>query len=100
MHVKLLPMGTSAADLQSLPKPYLKTSGQIKVSQLKKYISKKLRLDDGVKVELLCRGDPLGGELSLHFVMRTRWVVPNDDELGTDFVLHYRKQSGGRASPA
>ena len=37
------------------------------------------------KIEILCSGDPLGGELSLIFVSRTRWVHSADD-----FTLTYR----------
>jgi len=82
-------------DTQSLPplQRVIRTSGRLKVGGLRKFIWNKLiSLDDSLSssltpssIEILCSGDPLGGELSLIFVSRTRWVHSADD-----FTLTYR----------
>jgi len=69
--------------LPPLEKPYLKTNGRLKVYQLKKYLAKKLSAS--CDIELLCRGDVLGAELSLHFITKTRWVDGSHD-----LLLNYR----------
>ena len=53
---------------------------------LKKYLGKKLGCTSKEEVELCCNGDPLGPELSLNFIKKTRW---HDN---TDLVLHYSKK--------
>ena len=74
-----------AAALVALDKPYLKTSGKLKISQLRKYLSKKLK-EDADDLELLCAGEGLAAEHSLHFIKRTLWPQP-----GVELVIHYRK---------
>ena len=74
------------AALSALDKPFLKTSGKLKISQLRKYLSKKLRVDDASELELLCAGEGLAAEHSLHFIKRTLWPQP-----GVELVIHYRK---------
>lgn len=68
--------------IPSLEKPLLRTSGRLKIAQLKKYLLKKLKMDDVVAsnaVQIFCNGDRLGDELSLTFVFRTRWLHPNEE---------------------
>ena len=88
---------TEAQVLPSLDKPFLKTSGNLKVAQLKKYIAKKcmeattegsggeVSADD---VEVLCNGASLGPELSMYFIKCTRWV---QDE--AHLLLNYRRKT-------
>mmetsp|Transcript_11253 Transcript_11253/g.17076 ORF Transcript_11253/g.17076 Transcript_11253/m.17076 type:complete len:270 (-) Transcript_11253:84-893(-) len=71
--------------LSPLEKPLLRTSGRLKIVQLKKFLAEKLKLDV-VKLEVLCNGAPVGDELSLTFIHRTRW----NDSLGEDMILCYR----------
>jgi hypothetical protein len=72
--------------LQPLEKPFLRTSGKLKVEHLQKYLKKKLKLGDKKMVEISCKGAMLGPELSLHFILKTRW-----HDTSSDLVLNYRK---------
>mmetsp|Transcript_507 Transcript_507/g.816 ORF Transcript_507/g.816 Transcript_507/m.816 type:complete len:100 (-) Transcript_507:20-319(-) len=64
----------------------LRTSGRLKVAQLKRFLKMKLNLSaNPIVVEILCNGDPLGDELSLMFIHKTRW--PRDE---IPFILTYR----------
>ena len=71
--------------LAALEKPFLRTSGKLKVIHLKKYLCKKLALGGVDEVEILCKGETLGPELSLLFISRSRWV-----DRKHDLVLNYR----------
>ena len=77
---------TSGEALAVVDKPYLKTSGKLKISQLRKYLAKKLH-ERPDQIELLCANEPLAAEHSLHFIKRTLWSHSTDLEL----VIHYRK---------
>ena len=61
--------------LATLDKPYLKTCGRLKISQLKKYLSKKLQVERPEDIEVLCHGDALGSELSLQVSMFQPWLI-------------------------
>jgi len=90
-----------------LDKPILRTSGQLKVLQLKKYILKRAKKKKSESlapqqasstsgaasklIEISCNGDPLGDELSLTFVHRTRWL----NNSSQDLTLHYRYKREG-----
>lgn len=90
-----------------LDKPILRTSGQLKVLQLKKYILKKAKKKKSESlapqlasstsgtasklIEISCNGDPLGDGLSLTFVHRTRWM----NNSSQDLTLHYRYKIEG-----
>ena len=74
------------AKLKPLQKPFLRTSGKLKVEHLQKYLMKKLDLTNKKEIEISCKGATLGPELSLHFILRTRWF-----DTDTDLVLHYKK---------
>jgi len=53
-------------------------SGRTKIISLKKYVSQKLGMKDSKNlIEVLCNGDPMGDELSLTFIFRTRWFLTN-----------------------
>jgi len=71
--------------LQPLKNSIIRTSGKLKIFQLKKYIRDQLTLDPSQVLELRCNGDTVGDELSLTFIQRTRWLKPDDD-----MVLCYR----------
>lgn len=74
------------ANLPVLDKPYLKTSGKLKVSQLRRYLAKKLNIP-GSSLDLLCLGDPLSPDLSLSYIRRYNWW---GNGVG-DLVVNYRK---------
>mmetsp|Transcript_12414 Transcript_12414/g.22601 ORF Transcript_12414/g.22601 Transcript_12414/m.22601 type:complete len:259 (-) Transcript_12414:44-820(-) len=89
LNFQLLPLPDAASDLTlpKLGKPYLRTSGRLKVLQIKKYLNKKIgEVVPNVDVQLFCQNTLLGNELSLTFLKKTRWR--NND---TDLILHYRK---------
>jgi len=71
--------------LQPLKNSSIRTSGKLKISQLKKYLVNQLTLDPSHVLELRCNGDTVGDELSLTFIQRTRWLKPDED-----MVLGYR----------
>ena len=72
-------------ELLPLDKPFLRTSGKLKVVHLKKYLMKKLALKNVAEIEILCKGETLGQELSLLFISKSRWL-----DSGRDLVLNYR----------
>jgi len=71
--------------LQTLDKPFLRTSGKLKVVHLKKYLMKKLALPSIGGIEILCKSETLGPELSLIFISKSRWLDPEHD-----LELNYR----------
>lgn len=77
-----------ALQLKNLDKPFLCTSGKLKVLHLKKYIAKKLMVVEPEHIEILCKGEILGPELSLLFIERTRW-----HDAANDLCLTYRKRA-------
>jgi len=91
INFKLIPDKDVKNPMNSLQKEIVRTSGQLKVGQIKKYLIVKLQLSAGKsKVDVLCNGDPLGDELSLTFIQRTRWLHPS-----LDLCLHYRLGEDG-----
>jgi len=70
---------------ESLDKPYIKTSGQLKVQQLRKYLAKKLK-QPVAEMELACQGESLAAEHSLQFIKRSLWVNPKEE-----LIIHYRR---------
>jgi hypothetical protein len=73
-------------ELPALLKPLIRTSGKLKISQLKKYLGSQLNLDHDTQSKLVirCNGDVVGDELSLTFILRTRWLTADEG-----MVLHY-----------
>ncbi|KAL7471910.1 hypothetical protein ACHAXS_012215 [Conticribra weissflogii] len=90
---------TSMQQMPPLNSPSLRTSGRLKVKSIKKYLLQKLGLKDAPSsVEVLCNGDPIGDELSLTFILRTRWFNPNkiltlNYRLSEEFAASQRKVS-------
>ena len=72
------------SNLESLPKPYLRTSGQLRTIHLKKYLIKKLNLPVNSNLQILCNGEIIGKEHSLLYIKRTRWHEKEH------LTLHYR----------
>ena len=100
--------------MKPLRNELIRTSGQLKVGQIKKYLIKKLHMTESnpnvsqhkdtiythcittydlpshwnihqtPQIDVLYNGDPLGDELSLIFIQRTRWHHPTQD-----LCLHY-----------
>jgi hypothetical protein len=103
----------SELELPRLSKPFLRTSGRLKILQIKKYVrpqplsfapqltppqptpprppsrrylNKKLANVPSPKaISVFCQGDLLGDELNLTFLKRTRWL-----NTSKDLTLHYR----------
>ncbi|KAL3793990.1 hypothetical protein ACHAW5_008165 [Stephanodiscus triporus] len=65
--------------LPPLKNALLRISGRAKIVTLKKYLVMKLGLKDCSKssIEITCNGDAIGDELSLTFILRTRWFSTN-----------------------
>jgi len=64
--------------LPSLRNSLLRTSGRLKIVSVKKYLAQRLGMKESKNlIELLCNGDPMGDELSLTFILRTRWFSDN-----------------------
>ena len=60
-------------ELPRLQKPFLRTSGRLKILQIKKYLNKKLdKVSSPNEISVFCQGDLLGDELNLTFLKRTR----------------------------
>jgi len=75
--------------LPKLDKPFIRTSSKITVFHLKKFLSKKLNLKTTNEVEISYKGELLGSEHSLEFLLKTRGVDPLSK--GVTFV--YRKKN-------
>lgn len=76
--------------LPPLSKSSLRVSGKLKVVSLKKYLVQKLGIKESKNsIEILCNGDQMGDELSLTFILRTRWFAPN-----RVLTLKYRLEPG------
>ncbi|RLN79592.1 hypothetical protein BBJ28_00004312 [Nothophytophthora sp. Chile5] len=57
-----------------------------KIMHLRKYVAKKMKLVKPEEVEILCKGSPVGPELSLEFIRLTRW---KED---AKMILEYRRK--------
>lgn len=94
------PLETSIENsLPALKDSLIRTSGRLKVSQLKKYLIGKLELaaPNSTKLEIRCNGDAVGDELSLTFIQRTRWHLPFEDmvltyRIAEESIFHQRSQ--------
>ena len=77
--------GSAGSDLPAMPRSFVRVSGQLRVTQLRKYIGQSLGLQDSSTVEILCNGIKMGPEYTLDFISRTQWH--RKDEL----KLFYRR---------
>jgi len=62
--------------LKILDKPFIRTSAKVTVKHLKKYLQKKLSLDLS-SLEITYRGEVLGNEHSLEYILKSRGLDPN-----------------------
>ena len=79
--------------LPALPLPYLRLQRRTQVGQLREVLMGALGLDEEEegpeRIEILCQGELLTAQHSLHFVERTRW---RDQKLAPPLRLHYRRR--------
>lgn len=82
--------GQGCTSLPSLKKSLLRTSGKLRMIQLKKFLVKQLDLSiPHTSLEIRCKGKKVGDEHSLTFVSLTIWMNPDQDmELQYGFVSH------------
>jgi polycomb group RING finger protein 3 len=72
--------GEGHTPLPSLQKPLIRTSGKLRMTQLKKFIVKQLGLSiPHTSLEIRCKGKKVGDEHSLTFVSLTTWMNPDKD---------------------
>jgi len=76
--------------LKNLDKPYIRTSAKVTVKHIKKYIEKKLNLDSIKDLEITYRGEVLGNEHSLEYILKTRGLDPH--EKNPRFVYRTKKE--------
>lgn len=64
-------------ELPQLERSCIKTSRRLKIVHLKKYLLRKLEMPPSLlsSVEIHCNDNPVGNELSLHFIERTMWMT-------------------------
>ncbi|KAK1944488.1 Polycomb group RING finger protein 3 [Phytophthora citrophthora] len=85
--IEVYPQQTNANTLPTLKFPFMQVSGNLKMSELRKLIHKRLKLSDDLQLEMACMGTTVGPELSANFILRTIWQHQNQKE---PLVLHYR----------
>jgi hypothetical protein len=78
--------------MPALEKPFLRTNSLFRILQLKKYICKKLGLTESEgliakDIDILVKGEVVGDEFSLLFILRTRWRRTED------LTLDYRRKN-------
>jgi hypothetical protein len=79
--------------LPKLDKPFIRTSAKITVFHLKKFLSKKLNLKSTNEIEISYKGEILGSEHSLEYILKTRGVDPSSK--GPTFVYRKKKAELG-----
>jgi len=64
--------------LKRLDKPFIRTSSRVTVKHLKKYLTNKIKMnpDDVVDLEITYRGEILGNEHTLEYVLKARGLEP------------------------
>jgi len=75
--------------LPKLDKPFIRTSAKITIFHLKKFLSNKLNLKSASEIEISYKGEILGSEHSLEYILKTRGVALTSSK-GPTFV--YRKK--------
>lgn len=75
--------------LNNLDRPFIRTSYNVTIKVLKKYLVLKLNdiksIDD---IEITCNNESLGNEWNLEFIRKTRW-----QDYSSDMILGYRKRT-------
>eukprot|EP00316_Scyphosphaera_apsteinii_P008314 CAMPEP_0119301526 /NCGR_PEP_ID=MMETSP1333-20130426/3302_1 /TAXON_ID=418940 /ORGANISM="Scyphosphaera apsteinii, Strain RCC1455" /LENGTH=455 /DNA_ID=CAMNT_0007303631 /DNA_START=57 /DNA_END=1424 /DNA_ORIENTATION=+ len=82
-------VGGAVTTIARLEKPYLRTSTRLTVAHLKKYLAKKMRLGEGISIEILCRDVMLPMEMTLERIADRYWKDSSED-----LVLKYQVNSG------
>jgi len=82
-----------STNLPKLDKPFIRTSAKITVFHLKKFLSKKLNLKSTNEIEISYKGEILGSEHSLEYILKTRGVDPSSK--GPTFVYRKKKAELG-----
>lgn len=68
------PVSTQKQNIfRCLDKPYLRTSSNITVAHLKKFLQKKLNHSTKCDIDILCNGELMGRHHTLEFIYMTRW---------------------------
>ncbi|KXJ15730.1 Polycomb group RING finger protein 3 [Exaiptasia diaphana] len=71
--------------LKPLDRKFLRLSSQATVQHLKKFVAKKLSLENHSDVDILCNDEILGKDHTIKFIMVTRWRCK-----ASPLLLHYR----------
>jgi len=73
--------------LTSLPKPFLRTPGKLKISHLQKYLSTKLKGEvERDNILFLCRGEKMKSDYTLNLILANHWKDPK-----SDLILNYQR---------
>jgi len=83
----LLDEGETDPSLPPLQKPFIRTSAKVTVKHLKKYLQKKLDLTNIKDIEISYRGEVLGAEHSLEYILKSRGLTTESKYPH----FHYRK---------
>ncbi|EGD78512.1 hypothetical protein PTSG_09210 [Salpingoeca rosetta] len=62
---------------EKLERPFVRTSAKATIMHLKKFLAHRLKLAGAEEVDVLCRGEALGKEYTIEYVLRTRWRKPS-----------------------
>ncbi|KAK3698103.1 hypothetical protein QZH41_017523 [Actinostola sp. cb2023] len=71
--------------LKPLDRKFIRLSSQATVQHLKKFLAKKLSLENHSDVDILCNDEILGKDHTIKFIMVTRWRCKE-----SPLLLHYR----------
>eukprot|EP01114_Cavostelium_apophysatum_P017510 TRINITY_DN5220_c0_g1_i1.p1 TRINITY_DN5220_c0_g1~~TRINITY_DN5220_c0_g1_i1.p1 ORF type:complete len:289 (-),score=27.62 TRINITY_DN5220_c0_g1_i1:57-875(-) len=63
---------TRVQKLGELKRPFIRTSKRITINQLKKYLQKKITISDIQDLEITYRGEIVGNEHSVEYILKTR----------------------------
>lgn len=86
-NTEIAPLSSSPpADLARLQRPLIKATSRLTVQQIRKIVALGcgLEVDQAEYISIHCKGDTLGSEHTLDFVLKTRWHT------NALLLLHYR----------
>jgi len=72
--------------IKALDKPFIRTSAKATIHTLKKFLAARLGLSGPDELDVLCKGEVLGKEYTLEYILRTRW------RKGRQLELSYRSK--------
>eukprot|EP01112_Ceratiomyxa_fruticulosa_P004178 TRINITY_DN1457_c0_g2_i1.p1 TRINITY_DN1457_c0_g2~~TRINITY_DN1457_c0_g2_i1.p1 ORF type:complete len:375 (-),score=101.38 TRINITY_DN1457_c0_g2_i1:120-1151(-) len=73
----------AGSPLIELAKPHIRTTAKITIVYIKKYLAQKVGVSQADQIEVLYKGEVLGVEHSLEYVLRTRGRDPKGDPILT-----------------